>query len=350
MTRRAAREARLAATGEVPPSPSEAPDAPPAFGSGPFTASAFVAPAPGGRGGEEAPGEAPAALGIVGPDGQVLSRRRLREQRTQAIAIITLDPEAVDPPETGTPTESESGRDAPIPSAEATEAENAAKAESASESPEDAVVPAEDLGEPASEPGEPDIVSEPEPEPDAAPADAEAAAAALTDTTPTAPAPEPAPWTAPEGHWTRQLAESEDSGDLTGSHDAGGSPQATSSTIVVDHPAVMDLGGPLDATSEVLLTGSIPLSHDFARTGAMGSVTGAELDDRFDEGFAASPDAQPVRASAVASQHALGSPIVANATRRGGRGMTVLLVTASVLAVLVTGLVVTAIVLGWFGH
>jgi len=137
----------------------------------------------------------------------------------------------------------------------------------------------------------------------------------------------------------------DDAAEPTASREVGGSPQTTSSILVVDHP-VLDLGGPLNATGEVLLTGSVPLSQDFARTGSVGPVGGAEHDDRFDSERA--PEAQPVKASAVASQHALGSPIVSNSVRRGGRGMTVLLITASALAVLVTGLVVTAIVLGWF--
>ncbi len=281
--------------------------------------------------------EPPTTTGLIGLDGQPMSRRRLREQReTQLVPIVGAPPQ---PSEPDTAVQRNETQPVPLPSAP-----------QPTVSAPDAVP---SFPPPAAGAAAPAFTQAP-PFASTAPV-AEASAAAPVVAEPSTAEPdrgsEPPSWIAPEGHWTRQLAEVDDeSAEPTASRDVGSSPQTTSAILVVDHPAVMDLGGPLNATGEVLLTGSIPLSPGFARTGATGSVTDAELDDHFDTDRVVSPDVQPVKASAVASQHALGSPIVANAARRGGRGMTVLLVTASVLAVLVTGLVVTAIALNWFSR
>jgi hypothetical protein len=92
------------------------------------------------------------------------------------------------------------------------------------------------------------------------------------------------------------------------------------------------------------------LPPNLAATGAVTPISDdaddvARLDDQAAAEYPA--DAPPVKAAAVASQHALGTPIVANAHPRGNRTLTVLLASASVLAVLVTALVVTAIALNW---
>ena len=181
------------------------------------------------------------------------------------------------------------------------------------------------------------------------------------DTAPQPPALVPAPpatqpeeprsgWAAPAGHWTRQL-EVEDEEELletTFSREVRAASPTTSALIIQESPAAMDLGGPLDSTGEILLTGSIPLSQSLAATGAIELHSDVE-DDRFDDQrlHDSAQDAQPVRAAAIASQHALGTPIVSDGKPRSGRGLTILLIAASSLAVIVTGLVVAALVLRW---
>ena len=158
-------------------------------------------------------------------------------------------------------------------------------------------------------------------------------------------------WTAPEGHWTRQLEDEDPEAELEGtySREVGAATPTTSALIIPDVPAAMDLGGPLDSTGEILLTGSIPLSPSLATTGSIDRLAdaAADGDDRFDDRrlHETAQDGQPVRASAVASQHALGTPIVSDGKGRGHRGLTVLLIAASALAVVVTGLVIAAIAL-----
>lgn len=161
-------------------------------------------------------------------------------------------------------------------------------------------------------------------------------------------------WAAPQGHWTRQL-DVEDDGEAlletTFSREVRAANPTTSALIIQDAPVAMDLGGPLDSTGEILLTGSIPLSPSLATTGSIDRLSDlrADQDDLFDEErlHHSAQDAQPVRASAIASQHALGTPIVSDGKTRSGRGLTILLIAASSLAVLVTGLVVTALILKW---
>ena len=158
-------------------------------------------------------------------------------------------------------------------------------------------------------------------------------------------------WRAPDGHWTRQLedVDDEDALETTHSRDVSVANPTTSALIIPDLPAQMDLGGPLDRTGEILLTGSIPLSPSFSSTGSIDRLAdgAADRDDLFDDHrmHESVHDGQPVRASAVASQHALGTPIVSDGKGRGHRGLTILLIAASALAVVVTGLVIAAIAL-----
>ncbi len=240
LTRRAAREAAratgeqpsLQATGEQPASP----------GSGQL---AVVLEEP------------PLTTGMIGPDGQVLTRRRLRELRGQDAPASEVRGQEPWAPER------------PAPS-------------------EEPVIAAPSVAAPSAS------IFAPPPE---APAEA--------------PAQKPE-WTAPEGHWTRQL-EAVDEDDLletTLSREVGLANPTTSALIIQEAPVSMDLGGPLDSTGEILLTGSIPLSPSLSTTGSVERLrdADADLDDLFDDHRLreTAQDAQPVRASAIASQHALG--------------------------------------------
>ena len=259
---------------------------------------------------------APAATG----EQQPLTRRRLRELRAQGIAtgevavtgVVELEPEQTFEPERTIE---------PAPVAE----------------PESSVVAPTVEAEPVIETTHPRDTAPQPPIAFSPPAVAESA--------------EPrSGWAAPEGHWTRQL-EIEDEEELletTFSREVRAASPTTSALIIPAAPAAMNLGGPLDSTGEILLTGSIPLSPSLATTGAIERHPAVE-DDRFDDQrlHDSAQDAQPVRAAAIASQHALGTPIVSDGKTRSGRGLTILLIAASSLAVVVTGVVVAALVLRW---
>lgn len=307
LTRRAAREAARA-TGEQPRQASgQAPTLTQQYGWPPQEPVAPVEPAVPGAAEPSAPGQPP-SLAETGPlDGQPLTRRRLRELREQAATAAGIVVPLEEPPATssiavapGTPPQSETPPQTEAPAA----------------------------------PVEPDV-------------EAPAGTAAAMP-------PEPrAGWAAPQGHWTRQLeaVDEEDALEGTFSREVGVASPTTSALIIPEAPIAMDLGGPLDSTGEILLTGSVPLSPTLSTTGATDRISdAADRDDRFDDQRlhdTATQDAQPVRAAAVASQHALGTPIVSEGKPRGSRTLTVLFVTASALAIIVTGLVVAAIALRW---
>lgn len=171
--------------------------------------------------------------------------------------------------------------------------------------------------------------------------------ASLAEATPAVP-----PTEKPEGHWTRQLQLDDDPvlhPTSTVSRPVGEASATTSAIVLPEAPLAIDLDAPLGATGEVLLTGSIELPDVLAATGAVAVVPPTDADDRFDDEHVAhtSTNLQPVPASAVASQHALGTPIVSEPRPRVNRALTALLITAAGLAVVVTGLVVVAIVLKW---
>ena len=161
-------------------------------------------------------------------------------------------------------------------------------------------------------------------------------------------------WLAPDGHWTRQLADSsvDEPFESTFSRQVGSTAPATNA-LVIPTAQPLDLSGPLTATGEIMLTGSIKLPDAYARTGATDLVDlndRDDLDDLFDDGapldFPA--DSQPIRAAAaVSGEHVLGSPIVSTIKPgRGNRVLTGLLITASALAVVVTGLIIAAFAFG----
>ena len=186
--------------------------------------------------------------------------------------------------------------------------------------------------------------------PVAAPA-AQASAPAAQPSAPVAAASgAPSTWSAPEGHWTRQLDDdTEEPFETTLSREVGISSPTTSALVLPDLPS-LDLSGPLNSTGEIMLTGSIRLPDSYARTGASEHVDlRDDLTDIDDErGMDVPADSRPIRAvAAVTGQHALGTPIVSTVKPgRGNRALTALLIAASSLAVVVTGLIIAAFAFG----
>jgi len=305
LTRRAAREA-MRATGEQQPITRAEPEPAPLLER---------------PQGESGPVEEPVADAGEPP----LTRRRLRELRTQGIQIAV--------PTVDAPVE------ATGPAVEATGPATSGPAAASAWAPE--------RTEPSPERTEGESAG---PVP---PADPVPDTPAVKDDRPVEEAPVERPaWSAPAGHWTRQMEVVDDEEEHTfGGREVGSATPTTSALIIPQAPASMDLGGPLNSTGEILLTGSIPLSPSLATTGSVERLSDgdADLNDRFDDRrlHESAQDAAPVRASAVASQHALGTPIVSDGRSGGSRGLTVLLIAASALAVIVTGLVITALALRW---
>jgi len=107
----------------------------------------------------------------------------------------------------------------------------------------------------------------------------------------------------PTGHWS--LAAGEDAPDDTGST---GSSSTSSALILPIVPSVADVTGPLNATGEILMTGSIDLPRGLGATGQVqGRFDGNDIDHMLDQHDRdARPDAgvEPVAATRAISTHA----------------------------------------------
>ncbi|MCY7413339.1 MAG: hypothetical protein LH471_09960 [Salinibacterium sp.] len=172
---------------------------------------------------------------------------------------------------------------------------------------------------------------------------------------PTKPAPEPvhpapAAWTPPIGHWTSQLDAVDDRFtdiESTINRTVGGTRASTSALVLPEIPLGSDIRGALTHTGEVMLTGSIDLPMSLSSTGTTARIDQAGIDDLFDwrDEDLVSLDSQPVRAVTAVSTRIGGHGVTHTQKPKGTRGLTALLVTACVLAVVVTGLIIAAFAL-----
>lgn len=308
--RRQPAESLAWATGEAPTftvtSPVDAPQSSPTTEPAPPPASSFAAPAPGAAPSWLTP--APSAPGAAAP-------------------AAAAPPELIEPPLEHTLTRRE---------LRALRGDSG-EPEAASTRPAEAVLPPEPVV-PAAAVLPDEAVQAPE------------ATAPLTAEPTQRPATAPT-WSAPDGHWTRQIdavADDDDPLETTFSRQVGAGAATTSALVLPDLPT-MDLAGPLGATGEIMLTGSIRLPDSLASTGADEHVDLrdelSEIDD--ERGIELPANSQPIRAIAtVTGQHALGSPIVSTVKPgRSNKVLTGLLVAACSLAVIVTGLIITAFAL-----
>jgi hypothetical protein len=163
----------------------------------------------------------------------------------------------------------------------------------------------------------------------------------------TVPASEPG-----VGHWTTQaeIDDAEQVNETTISRSVGaGNTAITTSALVL--PSVPDaaFGGPLGDGGEILLTGSISLPESLSSLGAHPSqLDESDLDHLLDPGDhqVANTDSTPVRAIRAVSTHTASGGIISPTKPKGTRGFTILIIAASVMAVVVVGLLVAGLVSG----
>jgi len=181
-----------------------------------------------------------------------------------------------------------------------------------------------------------------------------------------APAPQGAPAAAPPprspsarstgptsvGHWSTQsdIDEAEQVLETTISRSVGaGSGAITTSALVLPSVPERPIGGAINASGEILLTGSISLPHSLSAIGAHPSqLDESDLDHLLDAGDnqVANTDSMPVRAIRAVSTHTATGAIIAPVKQKGTRGFTILIVAASAMAVVVVGLLVAGLVSG----
>jgi hypothetical protein len=135
-------------------------------------------------------------------------------------------------------------------------------------------------------------------------APAAASAAPVRPVVPTIPAsaPESNGFVPPVGHWTTQSSEPD--GDTAPGRTLGTHTGQTNALILTDQQ-VADVTGALNATGEIIITGSIDLPRSLGATGSQARVDNADIDRLLEQGDAenAETDAVPVRASRAISTH-----------------------------------------------
>ncbi|WP_143465626.1 hypothetical protein [Leifsonia sp. NCR5] len=162
------------------------------------------------------------------------------------------------------------------------------------------------------------------------------------------------PFTPPTGHWSTaaELDDKNQPFDQIISRNVGQSGSATTTNaLILPVLPTADATGPLTATGEILVTGSIDLPRGLGATGAHPDrIDSSDLDRLLDgdENEFNTSEVAPIRASRAISSHTSTRGVIAPPKKRGGKLPVVLIVTAGVLAVGVIGLLISAYVLKVF--
>jgi hypothetical protein len=164
-----------------------------------------------------------------------------------------------------------------------------------------------------------------------------------------------ASYTPPIGHWSRQ-AELDDENqpfENTLSRDVGGGNVATTTNALVLPmiPQRDDFSSVLNATGEIMVTGTINLPGSVGTTGRDSRhYDDPEVDHLFDafDNEIPNTDSAPVRAITAVSSHTATRGGIEPGRKQSNRVLTILLVTAGVMAVSVLGLLVAGFVFNIF--
>lgn len=154
-----------------------------------------------------------------------------------------------------------------------------------------------------------------------------------------------AAWNPPVGHWSaHDDSIDDDAGDGTVSRTIGSGIATTNALVLPSIPEGADIRGPLTGTGEIRLTGSIDLPLSLSSTGQSDRFDGDKMDALFDlsDAEVISTDSSPVRAIRAVSTHNSGHGVTHTQKPKGNGALTGLVIAASSLAVVVTGLLVAA--------
>jgi hypothetical protein len=159
----------------------------------------------------------------------------------------------------------------------------------------------------------------------------------------------------PVGHWSRQAELDDESQPFenTLSRDVGGGNVATTTNALVLPmiPQRDDFSSVLNATGEIMVTGTINLPGSVGTTGRDSRhYDDPEVDHLFDafDNEVANTDSAPVRAITAVSSHTATRGGIESGRKQSNRMLNVLLVTATVMAVAVVGLLIAGFVFGIF--
>jgi len=158
-------------------------------------------------------------------------------------------------------------------------------------------------------------------------------------------------WVAPVGHWSRQadLDDETQPWENTVTREVGGGNVATTTSALVlpEMPRANPFPAALNATGEILLTGSIELPRSVSSVGGDSRhFDDSDVDLMFDDKDRefSGTDSAPVSAIRAVSTHTSARGVISSANKpHGNRLLTVLLITAAVMAVGVVGLLIAGL-------
>jgi len=149
---------------------------------------------------------------------------------------------------------------------------------------------------------------------------------------------------APAGAWSRQAPVADDvASDAVVARTIGSGSSITSALVLPAIPFATDIRGPLNSRGEAVLTGSIDLPSTLSASGVSDRFDHADIDSLLDlnDSDIVSTDSAPVRAVKAVSTFSNQS-VTQTQKPKGTRALTVLLISASSMAVVVAGLLVAA--------
>lgn len=159
----------------------------------------------------------------------------------------------------------------------------------------------------------------------------------------------PTPFTPPTGHWSTQAERDDDAhGPVGGSFSSSTGQQ---NALILGDDRLPDVTGALNATGEVIITGSIDLPRSLATTGShhIQRIDGADIDRMLEEGDREPEgnDATPVRASrAVSANTSTRQVVLAGGKPKTSRLPIVATICVAAVGVVIVGGVVVGFVTG----
>ena len=174
------------------------------------------------------------------------------------------------------------------------------------------------------------------------------AAAAVAEPAP-ASVPEPSGFVPPVGHWTTQSDEPDDD---TAPGRALGTHTGQTNALILTDQQVADVTGALNATGEIIITGSIDLPRSLGATGSQARIDNSDIDRLLEQGDAesAETDAAPVRASRAISTHTSTRSVVLAASQPASSKLPLILgIGGGVLGAGIIGVVIAGFATGILG-
>jgi hypothetical protein len=163
--------------------------------------------------------------------------------------------------------------------------------------------------------------------------------------------PEPSGYVPPTGHWSTQADLDDDTVESVGAHFGSITSTGQHNALIIGNDQLPDVTGALNATGEVIITGSIDLPRSLAATGSHHAqrIDGSDIDRMLEEGDREQPDsdATPVRASRAVSANTSTRAVVLTAGKPKTNRLPII---AGAFIVVVSLVIVGLVIVGFATH